>query len=230
MTARKQSRQDQSIINTLSAPRERILLQAYGEIRPGISWDTGVGAYRKPYDFNELKQRLECLEEFMELGMKPAILDILRTLMRHDQYLKKYDVSDTMPAASSPAYEWYSQLKKVTYTIENMLDVFDDLNNRLGCYVSLIQQIKDMLKLARSLGNKNAREAVLILHDALCGTYSEDLTRSQVETIKNVANYLDDLDLTRDEVRALDRDLRESGLETVPSDRFVGAYSEKRGT
>lgn len=178
------------------------------------TWSIGVGAY---YD---LVHRVKNLEGAMKYGVAPTMQHMMRLLER-------YGERDTIPGAASLAYEWLSQLTKVMNTVENMLKVFNDLEERLSCYVDLTQQVSELLKLARSLGNRNVRDAVLTLHDALRGTYSEDLTNTQVEAMQNAINHLYDLNLTREQVRALDRELRNSGLETIPSDKFVSMHSEQ---
>lgn len=193
------------------------MLSRYVRSRRGKRWAIGVGAYL------DLVNRVESLESAMKYGVSPTI----RYLMK---ILEQYGERDSTPGAASLAYEWQSHLKEVTTTIENMLRVFDDLEKRLSCYSNLAQQVSELLKIARSLGNRNIRDAVLALHDALHGIYSEDLTSKQVEAIGNAVNHLYDLNLDRESVRALDRELRESGLETIPSDRFVGIYSERQGT
>lgn len=183
-----------------------------GAKRP-VEWAIGAGAYL------DLAQRVSYLEVAMKQGVLPTIQNIMKTLERYDQ-------RDTLPGAASAAYEWHSQLTAITDTIENMLKIFDDLDKRLSCYVNLIQQVKELLKLARSVGNRNVRDAVLTLYDALHGVYSEDLVITQAEVVKSAIAHLYNLNLDREQVRALHRQLRKSGFETVPSDRFVGMYRE----
>ncbi|MGB2798914.1 MAG: hypothetical protein WBC82_03615 [Dehalococcoidia bacterium] len=189
----------------------------YTEAEHEIKWDIGVGAY---YD---LIHRVENLEGAVKFIVPSRISTLKRVF-------EQYDVKDTMPAASSPVYEWHTQLNKVADIVENILEIFDDLDKRLNCYINLIKQVKDLLKLARSLENRNVRDVSLALHDAIHGTYSEDMTIKQVKAIQSIVKNLYDLNLSREQVRSFDRDLRKSGLETVPSDRFIGAYSEQRGT
>ena len=215
MAKKEPIQEDQEFINTeeMFYPQ----LRAYAGTRYKKRWAIGIGAYL------DLVHRIENLEDTMSHGVSPAIRHMMKLLQR-------YDERDAIPGAASPAYEWHSRLRAVTNTAENMPKVFDDLEKRLSCYVDLTQQVSELLKLARSLGNRNVRDAVLALHDALHGTYSEDLTSTQVEAIQNAINHLYDLNLNREHVRALDRELRKSGLETIPSDKFVGMYSEQRRT
>lgn len=177
-------------------------------------WSIGAGAYF------DLAHRVAFLEDALKYGISPTIRYIMRIQ-------EQYGERDSIPGAASLAYEWQSQLGKIMNIIENMLKVFDDLEKRLNCYVNLTRQVSELLKLARSLGNRNIRDSVLTLHDAICGTYSEDLTSTQAEAIKDTVQRLYNLDLSREQVRALDRELRKSGLETIPSDRFVGVHSEQ---
>lgn len=215
MAKRKSIQENEALKNTVEMfyPEWR----TYVGTEQAKGWSIGIGAY---YD---LVHRVENLEGALKYGISP-------TMPYMTQLLQRYGERDAIPAATSLAYEWSSQLREITNTIENMLKVFDDLEQRLSCYANLIQRVNELLKLARSLGNRNNRDAVLTLHDALCGTYSEDLTSTQVEAIDNAINHLYDLNLEREDARALDRELRKSGFETVPSDRFVGMHSERLGT
>ena len=205
--AKKESiQEDQEFTNTV----EMFYRKLYTK-----EWVIGEGAYL------DLAHRVENLEDTMRHGISPFIRYMMGLLRQY------YEERDTIPGAASAAYEWQSQLREVTNTVENMLEVFDDLEKRLSCYVDLTKQVSELLKLARTMGNRNVRDAVLTLHDALRGTYSEDLTNTQVEAMQNAINHLYDLNLTREQVRALDRELRNSGLETIPSDKFVGMHSEQ---
>ncbi len=210
--AKQESIQDELIRHTLEVSHmERDDVRT----RHAKEWSIGIGAYHDIY------RRVQELESAMRHGVAPAIQHIMK-------HLERYDERDSIPGAASAAYGWQSEVRGVTNTFENMLEVFDDLEKRLSCYVDLTKQVSELLKLARTLGNRNVRDAVLTLHDALRGTYSEDLTSTQVKAMQNAINHLYDLNLTREQVRALDRELRNSGLETIPSDKFVSMHSEQR--
>lgn len=186
-------------------------------VRHAKQWSIGVGAYL------DLVRRVDYLEAAMKHGLQPAMREWVRLRER-------YGERDTIPAAASAAYEWRSQVIKVADIVDNMLVAFEDLERRLSYHVNLIQQVSELLKLARSMGNRNIRDAVLTLHDALSGIYSEDLTSTQAEVIGSIVRRLHDPKWNREQVRALDKELRECGFETVPSDRFVGLYSERSHT
>lgn len=175
-------------------------------------WAISIGAY---YD---IIRRLQQMESTVWHGMAPTIRHIMKELER-------YDLKDTIPAAASAEYEWHSEVMRTIDTVTSMLNTFSDLETRLSYHVKLIEHSKELLNLARGTGNRYLREAVLTLHDALCGTYSEDLTIEQVEAIKNAVSQLQDIKWDRQMVRALDRALRQQGFETVPSDRFIRSGS-----
>lgn len=200
----RESRQSDELIKNSA---EMIYHRHHGIVL-GKEWAIGIGAY---YD---LTYRLKHLESIVWHVMAPTIGDIMKILER-------YDLKDTIPAAASVEYEWQSEALRTMGTVTNMLDAFDELETRLSCYVKLIERLEELLKLARGMGNRHLREAVLTLHDALCGTYSEDLTIEQAATIKDAVGQLGDTEWDREKVRALDRALRQQGFETVPSDRFI---------
>lgn len=176
----------------------------------GEEWDIETPAYY----YDNLVYRVQSLENILLHGMAPAMRDIYKKLERYEQ-------EDTIPPAASVEYEWQSVVLRTIETVTNMLNSFDELETRLSCYVKLIERLEELLKLARGMGNRHLREAALTLHDALCGTYSEDLTIKQATTIKDAVGQLEDTEWDREKVRALDRTLRQQGFETVPTDRFI---------
>jgi len=180
---------------------------------PSKEWPFGIGAYY------ELVHRVQRMEDSMR-GMAPMLRHIAKEMERNE-------LKDSIPAAASVEYEWRNAVLRTIETVTSMLNTFDELVTRLSCYVKLIEHLKELLKLARGMGNRYLIGSVLTLHDALCGTYSEELTSKQAEAIEGVLNQLYDLNLTHEQVRALDRQLRKSGLETVPSDKFVGLHREQ---
>jgi len=203
--AKQESIQDELLRHTLE-----VLYMERDDVRTrhAKEWSIGIGAYHDIY------RRVQELESAMRYGVAPAI----QHLMKH---LERYDERDSIPGAASAAYEWQSEVMRTMDTVTNMLNTFDGLGTRLSCYVKLIEHSSELLKLARGMGNRHLRESVLTLHDALCGTYSEDLTIEQAEAIKDAVSRLKDVKWDRRMVRALDKTLRQQGFETVPSDRFI---------
>lgn len=169
----------------------------------------------------DLTRRVELLENRMEYGVRP----MLALVARHMELANVE--KDTIPAAASAEYEWEDQVRKIVSTTEKMLSAFEDLEIRLKYYNSLIDQTRELLKLTRFIGEPTLRSAVLVVHDALCGVYSEDLTRTQAELIVSALDRLENLEWDREMVRALHRELRASGFETIPSDKHVDLYSER---
>lgn len=216
--AKKESiQEDQEFINTVEMFYPQLRADAvtkdpkwyrYVAARHTKEWGIGVGAYL------DLAHRVRNLEGAMKYGVSPTI----RYMMK---LLEQYDERDSIPGAASAAYEWQSEVMRTMDTVTNMLNTFDGLETRLSCYVKLIEHSSELLKLARGMGNRHLRESVLTLHDALCGTYSEDLTIEQAEAIKDAVSQLKDIKWDRQMVRALDKTLRQQGFETVPSDRFI---------
>jgi len=216
--AKKESiQEDQEFINTVEMFYPQLRADAvtkdpkwyrYGAPRYTKEWVIGVGAYL------DLAHRVRNLEGAMKYGVSPTMQYMMKLLER-------YDERDSIPGAASAAYEWQSEVMRTMDTVTNMLNTFDGLETRLSCYVKLIEHSSELLKLARGMGNRHLRESVLTLHDALCGTYSEDLTIEQAEAIKDAVSRLKDVKWDRQMVRALDKTLRQQGFETVPSDRFI---------
>ena len=178
-------------------------------------WVLGSGAY---YDLDARIKKLENIYSF--LGKSYAV--------KYMKLFGRYALEDTIPAASSAEYEWYREVMSTKETVTAMFDTFNELTERLSYYVKLIEHSDELLKLARAMGHRYLREAVLTLHDALCGTYSEDLTIEQIEAIKLIVNQLQDIKWDRQAVRNLDRSLRQQGFETVPSDKFMRSHHERR--
>ncbi|MBI2303167.1 MAG: hypothetical protein HYU86_00270 [Chloroflexi bacterium] len=141
-------------------------------------------------------------------------------LEKFSRALEHYPERDPFPAAASGEYDWWKQLRKMSNTVGRIRGVFEDLHERLRVYVELTDQSEQLLRLARATGSRHLREAALFLHDAVRGTYSEDLTIAQVEALGSVLETLRDFDLDREKVWAVDQSLRESGFETIPSDKF----------
>lgn len=169
-----------------------------------------------------LAERVETLESKMEYAIRPA-------LSKMAMLMERYGERDAIPAASSAEYEWQERAGKIVKTVEDFLATYqdNDLEKRLACHVTLLEQLRDLLKLARAIGDRNLRDAVLMLHDALSGQYSEDITGTQAQVIEDAVYQLQDLDWEKEQVRNLHKELRASGCETVPSDRFVGLYRER---
>lgn len=161
----------------------------------------------------EVPRRLEVLEYLMQHSVQP-------TLRKVSRFLGHYPERDPLPAAASREYDWRKQLKRMSDTVTLIGQVFEDLHERLRVYVELTDQSEQLLRLARATGSRHLREAALFLHDAVRGTYSEDLTIAQVEALGSVLETLQDFDLDREKVWAVDQKLRSSGFETVPSDKF----------
>lgn len=181
----------------------------------GEQWDTEIPAHI--HHHKDLDYRVQHLENIVLHAVAPTMRSMYMKLER----LERYEQKDTIPAAASVEYEWQSVVLRTIETVTNMLNSFDELETRLSYYVKLIERSEELLKLARGMGNRHLREAALTLHDALCGTYSEELTIKQATTIKDAVGQLEDTEWDREKVRALDRTLRQQGFETVPSDRFI---------
>lgn len=211
--AERESTQNELLRNTEEMVTYR--LSSYSSTARAKEWSIGIGAY---YD---LEGRLRRLERTVFREMPRAMQYIM---MRE---LERYGLKDTIPPAASAEYEWHSEVMRTKETVTNMLNTFDELETRLSYHVKLIEHSDELLELARAMGNRYLREAVLTLHDALCGTYSEDLTTEQVKAIEHIVSRLQEIKWDRQAVRALDRTLRQQGFETVPSDRFMRSGRER---
>ena len=102
-------------------------------------------------------------------------------------------------------------ITKITYV---------DPDERLNDYVLLVSKLKDLIDKSRTIENRFFFRAVLMIYDALCCMYAEELTQEQLTTIQTCVVKLQEPDWDKDKLRSLDRQLRTSGFETVPSDRF----------
>jgi len=171
-------------------------------------------------DMQERDSRLSALEDRMEHTVQP----ILKQFAKHLEY---HPIKDPIPGAASAEYEWLSRITELTKTADQISSSFDDLATRLSCYSTLIDQTNNLLKLARSVGDRHLRTAVLTFYDALCSKYSEDLTRAQFDVIKEVLKQLKNHKWNVETVRTLDKLLRETGFETIPSDKFMSVHSEQ---
>lgn len=169
----------------------------------------------------EIIQHVARLEEGQQ--RLNAIIDhSIQPIIR--QYARMIEVSgerDSLPAAASAQYEWYGRVTDTRRTVENMIEVFDDLPQRLSFHVALQRQMADLLKLARLMNNPALVSAALTVHDVLYGVYSEDLTLSQAQLLEESVSSLRNVDWDRERVRELDRVLRRAGFETLPSDKFM---------
>jgi len=174
----------------------------------------------------DLEKRQDLQETQMRHGVQPAI----GRLSKAFEYLVGHEEKDAAPPAASAEYEWQSEAKKVLKAVEDMTRDFDDLSTRLSHHVAVIERIRELLKLARSMTNRSLRSAVLTVHDALCSIYSENLTLAQTEAAKEAVQRLQNLNWDREMVRALDRTLRDHGFETVPSDKFVDLSHAQRNS
>jgi len=161
--------------------------------------------------FQNVSERLEYLETSYEHAVRPT----LAAFSHHLLYEK-----DPLPAAISAMYDLVTKLAKLNDSANNLLVHYYNMDDRLQAYVDLISQLKEILSYERDIANRYLYKAVLIIHDALLCTYSEELTEEQVKAIVESIMALQAIDWDRNEVRSLDKHLREFGLETVVSDKF----------
>ena len=120
------------------------------------------------------------------------------------------------------------RVDKALCVVDTMMAEFDDLPVRLSCHVKAIERLADLLKVARSHGNRNLTFAVLTVHDAMYSVYSEDMTDEQAEAVRDAVARLRSMEWDKDTLRGLDRFLRNVGFETVPSDKFVSSNVASR--
>ncbi len=168
--------------------------------------------------------RLKKLENIVYDGMPPLMRYFYKQIREQEAMileLRRDKWKEATPSMSSIEYTWGVAIDKTVGIAANMVDSFTDLSTRLSCYVQLIKGCEELLNLARAMGNRGLREAMLTLHDAICGIYSEELTVEQGTTIKEVLETLRNIDWDSAKVRELDSLLRQRGFETIPSDRFT---------
>ena len=151
----------------------------------------------------------------MEHAVRPALAKLVRY----------HEERDPLPAAASAEYEWQREAKKVLKVADDLIVDFDDLQIRLSQHVAITEKIGALLKVARSMNDKNLRSAVLTVQDALYSVFSENMTLEQAESIRQVLEQLQEINWDRKRVRELDKSLRNAGFETVPSDSFVSSYN-----
>lgn len=168
-------------------------------------------------DFSERLERLEKRQEGQEALMRHAIQPTVTKMAR---LVEEYTGRDSLPAASSAQYELHNRVADILITVENLADVFDDLGERLSSYTLLQKQLRDLLVLCRSVGSRIFRSAVITIHDAIHGAYSEDLTAEHVQVVRGSIERLLEARWDREGLRSLDKTLRVAGFETVPSDKF----------
>lgn len=176
--------------------------------------------YEHPMSAFALAERVASIEgrqERQEHLMQYAIQPVLKKMARVVEYTS---AMDELPAAASAQYEIHSQVSECVSTIEELSTVFQDLRERLSIYTVLQEQFRELLKSSRVTGNKNFRNGVLTIYDAIHGIYSENLTIEQVQVLHDSIQRLSTVNWERDEVRSLDESLRKVGFETVPSDQF----------
>ena len=100
------------------------------------------------------------------------------------------------------------RVDKALCVVDTMMAEFDDLPVRLSCHVKAIKRLADLLKVARSHGNRNLTFAVLTVHDAMYSVYSEDMTDEQAEAVRDAVARLRSMEWDKDTLRGLDRFLR----------------------
>jgi len=166
-------------------------------------------------------------EELTKHTVSLEDVQLLEGLEWYYALMKCHYEKDVIPAAGSAEYEWQKSVGEVLDKVERMLGAFDDLEERLQCHIDLIGQLKELFQLAGSMGGRDREEAVLLLHDALYGIYSEELTRRQLRIVEQAVESLRGVEWDREKVRRLHRELRKCGFETVPSDRFEKLYDAR---
>ncbi len=159
----------------------------------------------------------------MEHSVRPA-------LVRRAWEIERYGERDSIPAAASAEYEWKEHTANALGVVDLMISEFSDLPTRLSYHVKTIERLADLLKVARSHGNRNLTFAVLTVYDATYSVYSEDMTSAQVEVVRDAVARLQSVEWDRDALRDLDRFLRNAGFETVPSDKFVSSHIVARSS
>ena len=157
---------------------------------------------------------------------EPGMID--RTSLRRDRKIEWAGEPDAIPSAASVDYDWMERVDKALCVVDTMMAEFDDLPVRLSCHVKAIERLADLLKVARSHGNRNLTFAVLTVYDAMYSVYSEDMTDEQAEAVRDAVARLRSMEWDKDTLRGLDRFLRNVGFETVPSDKFVSSNVASR--
>ncbi len=162
--------------------------------------------------------RLDNLETAFEHAIRPTIAAMARHI---------WSEKDTLPPASSIEYELFDKLAELQDVVRAIIDHYSDQDERLNYYVLLISRLKDIIDKTRTFKNRFFSRAVLMLYDSLSCMYSEDLTQEQLKTIYVSIVTLQEPDWDKNKLRALNKHLRSSGFETIPSDRF-GVQEKKR--
>lgn len=168
-----------------------------------------------------LEDRQNRIEFHIEHSIRPALAHRVRDI-------EWYGERDAIPAAASAEYEWKEHTANALGVVDSMMAEFSDLPTRLSYHVKIIERLADLLKVARSHGNRNLTFAVLTVHDATYSVYSEDMTSAQAEVVRDAVARLQNVDWNRDALLDLDRFLRNAGFETVPSDKFVSSHIAAR--
>lgn len=158
-----------------------------------------------------MHRRLEYLETVYEHGVRPT----LAAMAKH-----MWSEKDVLPPASSVEYELFDRLAEIENIARVIIDHYADLDERLNDYVLLVSKLKDFIDKTHTIENRFFFRAVLMIYDALCCMYAEDLTQERLTTVYTCVVKLQEPEWDKDKLRSLDKQLRASGFETVPSDRF----------
>ena len=165
------------------------------------------------YRIAELERRADHQDLLNEMVFRPMVSKMARVI-------EGVPNSVEAPAAASARYDLNLKLRQALSVSEKVIGEFDDLSARLSYYTDLQRQLAELVKLARARSNKDLRDALLTLHDASYSVYSENLTISQMELLCHWINQVHDGRVDRENVRNLDKALRDAGYETIPTDRF----------
>jgi hypothetical protein len=158
-----------------------------------------------------LESRVDYLETMYKHGIRPT----LAAMAKHMRTEK-----DVLPAASSIEYELFEKLTEIGNIVTSMIEQYTDDDLRLSKYMILVSKLKELVERMRNINDPFFFRGVLMIYDALCCTYAEDLTPEKLILVRDTVATFQEPIWDKDKLRSLDHQLREVGFETIPSDRF----------
>ncbi len=93
----------------------------------------------------------------------------------------------------------------------------DTVEARLDVAVHLKNTLQRAIEIARALGRRMYKHALVVLYEAVRNTYAEELSDESWDALSDAAASLQDLDISRDEVRELAAGLRGAGFQPFPT-------------
>lgn len=190
----------------------RSLRWTFSDVPEAISYERDRGLL----DIDSRINKLETFKEYQEFLNDSAIRPVLSKVTRA---LESTAHLRELPAPSTAQSNFYIELPAISEAAVSVITEFDDLLSRLAHYTAFQKRLRNLLESTKDSNDRDFRAAILILHDATHSIYSEDLSLDQVQCLHKSTSRLQEVLVSREEVRHLDKVLLNAGFETIPSDR-----------